>query len=177
MFFDRGLILFTHKKSLLPEKNVDRDALTRIFSNIKPRFTLSIVEGLRRLNHRTVNLSLMGLCFLLLFSLSPVISTPFTQTSIVYAQTARNLPIFDLPHDGYISTKFSSYHPGVDIATNLGSPIHPIASGIVESVLFGNEGYGNHVIIAHSDGYKSLYGHMAQIMVMKGQAVSSISIL
>lgn len=82
-----------------------------------------------------------------------------------------------LPHPGYLSTRFSRWHPGVDIATGLGMPVHPITTGVVEEVNFGFWGYGNHVIISHAGGFKSLYGHMGKIYVKKGQEVTSSSTL
>lgn len=82
-----------------------------------------------------------------------------------------------LPHPGYLTTKFSSYHPGIDIAAGLGMPIRPIMPGIVEEVNFGFIGYGNHVIIAHTQGFKSLYAHMGRVFVKKGQTVDQNTML
>ena len=83
------------------------------------------------------------------------------------------LPQLQLPHPGYLSTKFSRFHPGVDIATGLGMPIHPVAEGDVVEVNFGIFGFGNHVIISHTKGLKSLYGHMGRVYVATGQKVSA----
>ena len=83
----------------------------------------------------------------------------------------------NLPHPGYLSTKFSAYHPGVDIATGLGMPVHPISDGIVTEVNFGFWGYGNHVILTHPDGFRSLYAHLGKVYVQKGQSVTAVSTL
>lgn len=82
-----------------------------------------------------------------------------------------------LPHPGYLSTKFSYWHPGIDIATSLGTPIFPITQGVVEEAIVSFWGYGNHVIISHPNGFKSLYGHMGKIFVKKGQDVITDTIL
>lgn len=84
---------------------------------------------------------------------------------------------FVLPHTGYISTFFSAYHPGIDLATDLGIPVHPVAAGIVEGTIFDTVDYGNHVIVDHSDGYKSLYGHLGKIFVKAGQSVDLNTVL
>lgn len=84
---------------------------------------------------------------------------------------------FLLPHPGYLSTRYSLYHPGVDIATGLGMPIHPIASGTVDDVIFNLWGLGHHVVITHQTGFKSVYGHMGRVYVKKGQAITSNSTL
>lgn len=78
-----------------------------------------------------------------------------------------------LPHPGYLSTKFSRWHPGVDIATSLGMPVHPITEGLVEEVNFNLWGYGNHVIISHTNSFKSLYGHLGRVFAKIGQEVTT----
>lgn len=83
----------------------------------------------------------------------------------------------NLPHPGYLSTNFSAYHPGIDIATGLGMPIRPITGGIVEEVNFGFLGYGNHVIVSHSGGFKSMYAHMGKIYVKKNQTLDAANLL
>ena len=82
-----------------------------------------------------------------------------------------------LPHIGYLSTKFSNYHPGIDIAIGLSMPIHPINPGVVEDIVYSSFGYGNHVIISHENGFKSLYAHMGRINVKKGDKVTSDNII
>lgn len=83
----------------------------------------------------------------------------------------------NLPHPGYLSARFSTYHPGVDIASGLGMPIRPIYSGVVEDTVYDIFAYGHHVIIDHQNGYKSLYAHMGRVYVKKGDKVTSTSII
>lgn len=91
---------------------------------------------------------------------------------------ASSLPFsFTLPHVGYISTHFSSWHPAIDIATSLGTPIHPIAPGRVEAVYFDVWGLGHHVVISHPEGFESTYGHMGQVFVKVGDQVTPDSII
>lgn len=79
---------------------------------------------------------------------------------------------FKLPHPGYISTKFSSYHPGIDLATGLGMPIKPIAQGTITDEGYNFWGLGLTVTVDHGGGFKSLYAHMGKIYVQKNQTVS-----
>lgn len=65
------------------------------------------------------------------------------------------------------------FHPGVDIATTLGTPVHPITQGTVEETVASFWGYGNHVIVSHPNSFKSLYGHMGRIFAEKGQEVTA----
>ncbi len=82
-----------------------------------------------------------------------------------------------LPHPGYLSTRFSNYHPGIDIAAGLGMPIHSITDGVVTEVSHDIFGLGNYVVVSHENAFKSKYGHMGRIYVKDGAKVSSENIL
>lgn len=102
-------------------------------------------------------------------------SAPPSQTPTVSSKEA---PFqFQLPHTGYLSTPFSSYHPGIDIATGLGMPIKPIAPGVVVDEGYNFWGLGLNVVIDHGQGYRSTYAHMGKIYVSKGQTVSASDFL
>ena len=62
-------------------------------------------------------------------------------------------------------------HAGIDFTSPKGTPIQVTGNGTVESVKRVKSGYGNHVIINHGYGYKTLYAHMEQIDVKRGQQV------
>ncbi len=82
-----------------------------------------------------------------------------------------------LPHPGYLTTKFSAWHPGIDIAAGLGMPIHPIIEGEVSEVGRDFFGLGNFVTIIHQSGFKSKYAHMGKIYVGVGDKVIQENIL
>ncbi|MFA6463751.1 MAG: M23 family metallopeptidase [Candidatus Paceibacterota bacterium] len=65
-------------------------------------------------------------------------------------------------------------HCGVDIASSVGTPIHSAANGTVILSRKGgwNGGYGNYVIIAHTNGTQTLYAHMSQTLVGTGDRVT-----
>jgi murein DD-endopeptidase MepM/ murein hydrolase activator NlpD len=63
-------------------------------------------------------------------------------------------------------------HNGIDIASKTGTPIYATATGTVVSVGFNNNSYGKWIVIQHTDGYYSLYGHLNQQRVSNGQKVS-----
>ena len=67
-------------------------------------------------------------------------------------------------------------HNGIDIAIPSGTPVRPVAPGIV--VYSGSRsGYGNTVVVEHDNGTITLYAHNSQILVAQGQQVSSESTL
>lgn len=170
-----------YAKSLLPKKASEGVALNQVLLKIKPRFP----RGFIRLKNIFPKLTLSGLTAALLLGYYPVFTFPPTiKQHQVRAEEpqqeviAEQLPeAFSLPHPGYISQRFTAYHPGLDIATGLGMPIHPISSGVVEEIIFGFLGYGNHVYVSHTGGFKSMYAHMGRIYVKRGQTVTTENIL
>lgn len=64
------------------------------------------------------------------------------------------------------------HHNGVDIAVQEGTPVKPVAPGIVTFSGFRN-GYGNTVIIAHDDGMITLYAHNSTSLVVVGERVAA----
>ena len=67
--------------------------------------------------------------------------------------------------------KISKMHTGMDFTASLGTIIYATGDGIVEVADSESAGYGSHVVINHSYGYETLYGHMSKILVKKGQRV------
>jgi len=62
------------------------------------------------------------------------------------------------------------FHPGIDYATAVGTPIQAMADGVVTKV--GNEksGWGNYVLINHGS-VSTRYAHLSHISVRQGQTV------
>jgi murein DD-endopeptidase MepM/ murein hydrolase activator NlpD len=63
-------------------------------------------------------------------------------------------------------------HNGIDIGAPTGTPVYATSSGTVVSVGFNNNSYGKWIVIRHTDGYFSLYGHLSQQRVSNGQTVN-----
>ncbi|MDD2851499.1 MAG: M23 family metallopeptidase [Desulfuromonadaceae bacterium] len=67
-------------------------------------------------------------------------------------------------------------HNGVDIAIPAGTPVKPVAPGVV--VYCGSRsGYGNTVVVEHDNGIKTLYAHNSRIMATEGKLVTAESTL
>lgn len=137
------------------------------------------------LRHRFPNFKLkfklgaLLLCLSFFLNYQPSFSFPPVERPLVYAETTQEQSVtpsvspvtFQLPFTGYITTTFSSYHPGIDLCAGLGMPIKPIAKGTVVETGFNFFGLGLMVEVEHEGGYRSLYGHMGKIYVTKGQTV------
>ena len=83
--------------------------------------------------------------------------------------------IFSYPARGIISSPFGyrggEFHTGLDIAAPTGTPIYAADGGVVVSAGWRG-GYGNCIVIRHSNGYETLYGHTSAMFVSAGQSVS-----
>jgi hypothetical protein len=67
--------------------------------------------------------------------------------------------------------KIVKFHYGMDFTAPLGTDIYVTGDGVVESVIYSKRGYGNHIIVNHGFGYKTLYAHLDKPNVRQGQKV------
>lgn len=66
--------------------------------------------------------------------------------------------------------RWGTIHKGIDWACPTGTAIKASCAGTVVSAGWSN-GYGNAVVIRHSDGKQTRYGHLSKILVSVGQTV------
>lgn len=64
-------------------------------------------------------------------------------------------------------------HSGIDMTAPAGTPVYATGDGTVQLAGRGKElsGYGNCVIISHGYGFQTLYGHLKEVKVRRGQKV------
>lgn len=75
---------------------------------------------------------------------------------------------------GYRTDPFSkrrTLHHGIDLAGRYGLQIHATGDGVVVTAEYNLHGYGKEVVIDHGFGYKTIYAHMQDILVEKGDVV------
>jgi lipoprotein NlpD len=79
------------------------------------------------------------------------------------------------PADGSLIKRFQSGDaiPGIEIAGKTGDPVRAAADGVVVYSGNGLVGYGELVIVKHSDSFLSAYGHNSKRLVKEGQRVSA----
>jgi murein DD-endopeptidase MepM/ murein hydrolase activator NlpD len=79
---------------------------------------------------------------------------------------------FIWPTTGGITQYPVWYHMALDIANNVQPPILASDTGTVVFSGCIGYGYGCHIIIDHGNGFRTLYGHMSQLLASAGQTVS-----
>ena len=80
---------------------------------------------------------------------------------------------FRWPVSGRVITDFAaSKGTGINIEVPEGASVRAAENGTVIYVATGVEGYGNLILIRHSNGYVSAYAHLQAMSVKKGDAVS-----
>ncbi|HVN57310.1 MAG TPA: M23 family metallopeptidase [Bacteroidales bacterium] len=67
--------------------------------------------------------------------------------------------------------KIVKFHYGIDFTAPQNTDIYATGDGVIESIVSSKRGYGNHIIINHGFGYKTLYAHLDHFNVRVGQKV------
>ena len=88
---------------------------------------------------------------------------PKSQISQPFGPSALKL---EPPYGGY-----PHFHTGIDMVEPFGSHVYAADDGIVALVGNSSNGYGRFVVIAHSGGLDTLYGHLSTALVKVGQLV------
>ncbi len=69
--------------------------------------------------------------------------------------------------------KVLTMHNGIDLIAGQGTPVIATADGVVLEVKRSGKGPGNIVEIGHDGGYRTLYAHLQDIVVRKGERVKA----
>jgi murein DD-endopeptidase MepM/ murein hydrolase activator NlpD len=99
----------------------------------------------------------------------------FEDKRSLYASTPSMWPVrgwvtspFGNRHSPFTGTL--TFHEGIDIAAQTGTPVMSPADGVVVKAGFGS-GYGNVVELSHGYGIKTLFAHNSRINVKAGQRI------
>ncbi len=104
---------------------------------------------------------------------------PTTPQKPVYTTIPYQMGYYIRPiNNGRKSQGIHGYN-AVDLATSCGEPIMASASGdVIIARSYGwNAGYGSYVVISHSNGTQTLYGHMSKVIVTSGWHVTQGQII
>jgi murein DD-endopeptidase MepM/ murein hydrolase activator NlpD len=66
----------------------------------------------------------------------------------------------------------ATFHPGIDLPAPTGTPVHAAAVGRVAFAGPTTGGYGNLVVVKHTDGVATMYAHLSRIAAYRGESVT-----
>jgi murein DD-endopeptidase MepM/ murein hydrolase activator NlpD len=98
------------------------------------------------------------------------------ETPIKASEATGALPTFRWPVRGKVITSYGAKtngkaNDGINLAVPEGTPVKAAEDGVV--AYSGNElkGYGNLVLVRHSNGYVTAYAHASELLVKRGDAI------
>ena len=101
---------------------------------------------------------------------------PAETTPAKAAETTSSLPTFRWPVRGKVITSYGAKtngksNDGINVAVPEGTPVKAAEDGVV--AYSGNElkGYGNLVLVRHSNGYVTAYAHASELLVKRGDPI------
>jgi murein DD-endopeptidase MepM/ murein hydrolase activator NlpD len=107
---------------------------------------------------------------------TPEAAAAVTETPVKTAEATGALPTFRWPVRGRVVTGYGAKtngksNDGINVAVPEGTPVKAAEDGVV--AYSGNElkGYGNLVLIRHSNGYVTAYAHASELMVKRGETI------
>jgi murein DD-endopeptidase MepM/ murein hydrolase activator NlpD len=107
---------------------------------------------------------------------SPATETPAEAAPAAVAETTGAVPSFRWPVRGRVITEFGAKTPsgkndGINVSVPEGTSVKAAEDGVVAYA--GNElkGYGNLVLVRHSNGFVTAYAHASDIAVKRGDQV------
>jgi murein DD-endopeptidase MepM/ murein hydrolase activator NlpD len=81
------------------------------------------------------------------------------------------------PVVGKVVSNQTAIDRGITIQAQKGSPVRCVADGVVARTVESIVGYGNTILIIHGNGYISVYAHLSDMLVKKGDAVRAKKII
>ena len=104
------------------------------------------------------------------------VEEPSVETPVKASEATGALPTFRWPARGKVITSYGAKtngksNDGINLAVPEGTPVKAAEDGVV--AYSGNElkGYGNLVLVRHSNGYVTAYAHASELLVKRGDTI------
>jgi lipoprotein NlpD len=110
-------------------------------------------------------------------SVKPPVTKPIVKPALVIVDTGKGWrwPVTGPLVRSFVAT--GQAHKGIDIKGKMGEPIRASKAGVVVYSGSGLVGYGNLLILKHSDRYLSAYGHNRRLLVKEGDSVKAGAVI
>jgi murein DD-endopeptidase MepM/ murein hydrolase activator NlpD len=107
---------------------------------------------------------------------TPEAAVAAMETPVKTAEATGALPTFRWPVRGRVVTGYGAKtngksNDGINVAVPEGTPVKAAEDGVV--AYSGNElkGYGNLILVRHSNGYVTAYAHASELLVKRGETI------
>ncbi len=107
---------------------------------------------------------------------TPAAAVEAAPSPVKSAEATGALPTFRWPVRGRVVTAYGAKtngkaNDGINVAVPEGTPVKAAEDGVVAYA--GNElkGYGNLVLVRHSNGYVTAYAHASELLVKRGETI------
>ncbi|WP_291685776.1 LysM peptidoglycan-binding domain-containing M23 family metallopeptidase [Bradyrhizobium sp.] len=104
------------------------------------------------------------------------VEEPSAESPVKAAEATGALPTFRWPVRGKVITSYGAKtngksNDGINLAVPEGTPVKAAEDGVV--AYSGNElkGYGNLVLVRHTNGYVTAYAHASELLVKRGDTI------
>ena len=84
---------------------------------------------------------------------------------------------FAMPHAGYVTSpygyrrRFRRMHKGIDLKAFTGDTIYAAFDGKVRITNYERRGYGNYIVIRHTNDLETVYAHLSKVLTEENQVV------
>ncbi|CAN5169640.1 LysM peptidoglycan-binding domain-containing M23 family metallopeptidase [soil metagenome] len=101
---------------------------------------------------------------------------PEAQSPVKAAEATNALPTFRWPVRGRVITAYGAknngkQNDGINVAVPEGTPVKAAEDGVVAYSGSELKGYGNLILVRHSNGYVTAYAHASELMVKRGDTI------
>jgi murein DD-endopeptidase MepM/ murein hydrolase activator NlpD len=118
-------------------------------------------------------LLVIGISAILLIPLAPIIDWVYYHDRKPFVPPIRYTGELPIRNDSYGDGRFGAsrkggrLHKGLDILGSLKSQVFAVKGGSAKTG-FSKNGMGKYVIITHTEGFVTLYGHLSELCVKEG---------
>jgi murein DD-endopeptidase MepM/ murein hydrolase activator NlpD len=101
---------------------------------------------------------------------------PDAQSPVKAAEATNAVPTFRWPVRGRVITAYGAkangkQNDGINVAVPEGTPVKAAEDGVVAYSGSELKGYGNLILVRHSNGYVTAYAHASELMVKRGDTI------
>ena len=172
-FFSQTREYFSYLRKIAEDRRFSGNPVSRVFRRVFETKKIRQLFGINLLTIAVVSGAISPSTSAISSGETAEITTISPRIIQLTTQNSARWPVEEVR----ITQGYHRYHKAIDLAEPVGSPVYPIMDGVVESISYQRFSYGNHIIIDHGFGFKSLYAHLSKIVIKKGQEIDKNTVI